>query len=329
MRTLILGFDSFDPIFFENLAAQGKLPNLSRFVNENKYARFEVSNPPQTEVSWTSIATGLNPGGHGIFDFVHRDPATYTPFVSLLPTQRSALGVQFVPPHQARTIFEEAIQLGYPATTLWWPATFPARPESAVATIPGLGTPDILGKLGVGTLFTTAPTSSAAQKTQVLPLTAAAKGKFTASIPGPMTKKGSQVQAATVDLRLELDEGQSARLFVAKQAIPLTVGKWSEIFEVPFKMGFFYTVRSVTRAILTETRSEVKLYLLPLQIHPLASPWRYATPPSFIKDVWKANGPFLTLGWPQDTSGFGRPMHRQRSIPDALRFHLPGAEKNC
>jgi len=40
-----------------------------------------------------------------------------------------------------------------------------------------------------------------------------------------------------------------------------------------------------------------------LQIHPLASPWRYATPPSFIKDIWKSCGPYLSLGWPQDTTG--------------------------
>ncbi len=92
MQTIILGFDSFDPVTFERLSSSGKMPNLARFVEAGKYARFTVSDPPQTEVSWTSIATGLDPGGHGIFDFVHRDPATYTPFVSILPTKRSCGG---------------------------------------------------------------------------------------------------------------------------------------------------------------------------------------------------------------------------------------------
>jgi len=107
MHTLILGFDSLDPVTFERLASQGKMPNLTKYAEAGKYARFEISDPPQTEVSWTSIATGLNPGGHGIFDFVHRDPETYTPFVSLLPTRRNIAGVQFVPPYKANTIFEE------------------------------------------------------------------------------------------------------------------------------------------------------------------------------------------------------------------------------
>ena len=79
MRTLILGLDAFDPTVFERLSEQGKLPNLTKYVEAGGYARFAVTNPPQTEVSWTSMATGLNPGGHGIFDFVHRDPATYNP----------------------------------------------------------------------------------------------------------------------------------------------------------------------------------------------------------------------------------------------------------
>jgi hypothetical protein len=42
---------------------------------------------------------------------------------------------------------------------------------------------------------------------------------------------------------------------------------------------------------------------LPLQIHPLHSPWPYGASPSFVKNTWNNNGPFLTIGWPQDTTG--------------------------
>ena len=155
MKTLILGFDSFDPAVFEEMAGKNQLPNFEKFIQQGGYSKLEVCSPPQTEVSWTSIATGADPGGHGIFDFVHRDPATYTPYVSILPMRKSALGEQFVPPYTAKTFFEEAADMGYPATALWWPAMFPARPDVPVNTLPGLGTPDIRGQLGVGTLFST------------------------------------------------------------------------------------------------------------------------------------------------------------------------------
>jgi predicted AlkP superfamily phosphohydrolase/phosphomutase len=303
MHTLILGFDSFDPTTFERLSEQGKMPNLTRYVNAKGYSRLEVSNPPQTEVSWTSIATGLNPGGHGIFDFVHRDPNTYTPYVSLLPTHRSALGVQFVPPTKARTIFEEAASLGYPATSLWWPATFPARPESPVRTIPGLGTPDLLGRLGVGTLFTTEKDlAKSDQKTAIEILHKSSEGHYSGRLKGPSSKKSASDQAASVEAHLEIQDDHSARLSFGKQTIQLTLGKWSPIFEVSFKMGLLFSIRSLTKAILTQIYPEVRLYILPLQIHPLASPWRYATPKSLVKQAWKSGGSFLSLGWPQDTT---------------------------
>ncbi len=157
MKTLIIGLDAFDPYLFENLHEQGKLQNLGNLLRKGGYSRFQVSNPPQSEVSWTSIATGLNPGEHGMFDFVHRDPATYALNVSLLPTGRGLGGIQFLRPYNVRTIFDVAAERGYPSTSLWWPATFPARPESPVQTLPGLGTPDIQGRLGVGCLYSSNP----------------------------------------------------------------------------------------------------------------------------------------------------------------------------
>ena len=67
--------------------------------------------------------------------------------------------------------------MGYPSTALWWPALFPARPELPVATIPGLGTPDIRGQLGVGTYLTTEP-SAEGKKVRVGKLEAAGKGTY-------------------------------------------------------------------------------------------------------------------------------------------------------
>ena len=300
MHSLILGFDSFDPILFESLHAQGKLPHLGAMAEASKYARFTVSDPPQTEVSWTSIATGANPGVHGIFDFVHRDPATYTPYVSLLPTQRGKLGVQFVSPHQANTIFDEAAKMGYPSTSLWWPATFPARPGSPVRTIPGLGAPDLLGRLGVGVLFSDNPDLHDPHwKTPLQVLHAAGKGRFTSFLQGPELKPG---QFAQLDFSLE-SSAHKHRLVIGKQSLELQIGQWSPLFEVEFKLGFFFKVKAVTRALLTQTEPDLRLYMLPLQMHPLAAAWRYATPPGFVKGIWKDCGPYLTLGWPQDTTG--------------------------
>ena len=301
MKTLILGFDSFDPAVFEEMAGKNKLPNFEKFIQQGGYSRLEVCSPPQTEVSWTSIATGADPGGHGIFDFVHRDPATYTPYVSILPMRKNALGEQFVPPYTAKTFFEEAADLGYPATALWWPAMFPARPDVPVNTLPGLGTPDIRGQLGVGTLFSTE--EEARKKTGVVKLIPAGKDRFTASLPGPQTQSRSGPQTISLPLTLDVIDGKTARLLIDKQQVDLRLGEWSDILELRFKAGMLFSIQAITRFIATSLSGVVRVYALPLQIHPLHTTWHYASSNSFSKKLWKDVGPYLTLGWPQDTTG--------------------------
>jgi predicted AlkP superfamily phosphohydrolase/phosphomutase len=301
MKTILLGFDSFDPSVFEDMAQQGELPNFSKFVEAGGYSRLEVCSPPQTEVSWTSIATGADPGGHGIFDFVHRDPATYAPYVSILPMKKTAMGEQFVPPYIAKTFFEEAAEMGYPATALWWPAMFPARPELPVNTLPGLGTPDIRGQLGVGTLFSTEDEKKA--KTAVTRFELNGQGRYTALLNGPQVQSKSGPQPAVLLLTLEVVDSKSARLTLGDRQIQLRLGEWSEIVEVKFKAGLFFSVHAITRVILTSLQGVVRLYTLPLQIHPLHALSHYASSQSFSKNLWQKVGPYLTLGWPQDTTG--------------------------
>jgi predicted AlkP superfamily phosphohydrolase/phosphomutase len=301
MRTIIVGFDSFDPGIFEPLQQAGKMPNLSKFVEAGGYSRLEVCSPPQTEVSWTSIATGVDPGSHGIFDFVHRDPQTYIPYVSLLPTKQSVMGEQFLRPYTTKTLFQEAADMGYPATALWWPALFPARPDIPVATLPGLGTPDIRGQLGVGTYFTTEPKEM--QKAKVAPLELADDRKYTGLLEGPSAKTREGMRPITLPVTVEVLDDKSANVTIGSQKLKFQLGVWSAIIELQFKAGFAFSVQSITQGILTQVEDRVSLYFLPLQIHPLHSLWHYATPASLVKESWNVTGGFLTLGWPQDTNG--------------------------
>lgn len=302
MHTLILGFDSFDPALFEGYTGKGALPNLIKLAESGGYSPLRVSAPPQTEVSWTSIATGADPGSHGIFDFVLRNPETYVPYVSILPTKKSALGTQFVPPYTARTMFDEAVDQGYPATAMWWPAMFPARPDSPVHVIPGLGTPDIRGQLGVGRFYSTEEDLlKTGHKTPVEMLVK--KGStYQASLKGPFIKRKGEAVAAEIKFHLDVLDAHNARLALPGATFDLKPGQWSPILEMKFKTGRLVNVHAITRAILASV-DPLRLYFLPLQIHPLRALWRYAAPQSFVRDAWRAAGAFLTLGWPQDTTG--------------------------
>src|SRR5436305_1391567 len=76
-KCIILGLDGLDPTIVGGLLDTGDLPHLARLLARGGYSPVATTCPAQTPVAWSTVATGLNPGGHGIFDFVDRDPATY------------------------------------------------------------------------------------------------------------------------------------------------------------------------------------------------------------------------------------------------------------
>ncbi len=83
-KLIVLGFDGADAKMVERLMDAGRMPNLARLAQDGSYHRLTPTNPPQTPVSWSSMATGLNPGKTGIFDFLKRDKGSYYPTFALM-----------------------------------------------------------------------------------------------------------------------------------------------------------------------------------------------------------------------------------------------------
>ena len=77
-RVVILGLDGLDPKLGEMWMGEGLLPNFSRLRDRGTFSPLTVTNPPETAASWAAFSTGQNPGKTGIFDFIVRDPKTYT-----------------------------------------------------------------------------------------------------------------------------------------------------------------------------------------------------------------------------------------------------------
>ena len=81
----VLGIDGMDPVILQRKIDEGSMPNFARLASQGTFQELGTSNPPQSPVAWSNFVTGMNPGGHGIFDFLHRDPATGTPVDSAMP----------------------------------------------------------------------------------------------------------------------------------------------------------------------------------------------------------------------------------------------------
>ncbi len=83
-KTIVIGFDGVDARLTEQWMAEGKLPNLSKLKAEGSFSPLQPTIPSQTPVSWSTFATGLDPGRHGIIDFLNRDSVNYRPTIALI-----------------------------------------------------------------------------------------------------------------------------------------------------------------------------------------------------------------------------------------------------
>ena len=82
-KVIAIGLDGLEPKIAESMIAAGDLPNLAKIQKQGGYSRLQTTYPAQTPVAWSTFATGTNPGGHGVFDFLRRDPQTYLPALSM------------------------------------------------------------------------------------------------------------------------------------------------------------------------------------------------------------------------------------------------------
>ena len=82
-KVIVIGLDGLEPKIVDAMLAEGALPHLDRLRTRGGFSRVATTTPAQTPVAWSTFATGTNPGGHGIFDFIRRDPQTYLPDLAL------------------------------------------------------------------------------------------------------------------------------------------------------------------------------------------------------------------------------------------------------
>ena len=94
-KVLVLGIDGMDPNFVA--AHWSVLPSLDRLRQSGDFKPLATTMPPQSPVAWSTFITGMDPAEHGIFDFVHRDPATLAPFSSMSKTEDPRHTLSFGP----------------------------------------------------------------------------------------------------------------------------------------------------------------------------------------------------------------------------------------
>ena len=305
-RVIVLGMDGLDPVLLNDLIAAGQLPNFAKLKEAGFGGSLSTSNPPQSPVAWATIAIGANPGKHGLYDFICRNPKNYIPDLGILKLNRkNILGSResmFLPVRQGATFWEIASGAGVPSTVLKWPVTFPPR-KSQARVLAGLGVPDITGGLGRYTFFTTVeprPEEEGKEKVIVIPNSS---GPVETHIPGPLTQKLTSKKPSTLPLILERNTGdKTLKLTVNNQTHTIKEGEWTPWTELVFDVGPFKKVNGTAKFYLEEiSDARFALYLTPLQIDPRDPCYPISNPDNLASDLESKIGRYYTLGIPEDT----------------------------
>ncbi|MFO8109070.1 MAG: alkaline phosphatase family protein [Thermoplasmata archaeon] len=91
-RTVVIGIDGVSYGIIQELSRKGDMPNFASLKDEGNFSKMRSAVPEVSNVNWSSIVTGKNPGEHGVFGFTELIEGTYT--ISF-PDRRSLKALPF------------------------------------------------------------------------------------------------------------------------------------------------------------------------------------------------------------------------------------------
>jgi predicted AlkP superfamily phosphohydrolase/phosphomutase len=247
----------------------------------------------------------MNPGGHGIFDFIRRNPKTYLPDLSF---NRYEQKNAFLPPkavnlRHGTPVWELLGQAGIPSSIVRCPCTYP--PDNIRGRmLSGMGVPDVRGGLGTSTFYTSTDDVKPEESENVVHVRANGNGAITTYMIGPRNPKTG------ADLQFEITlhpEPSAKKIILRSEGEPKTLeireGQWSDWLKVKFKIGMLQSVRGMVRFYLVRLKPVFELYASPINFDPDAPMFPISSPPEYARELAAKLGTFYTTGMVEDHGG--------------------------
>ena len=363
-RVVVLAFDGVDAGLVQTMLDAGRLPNLALLRSRGGFSPLTPPVPPQTPVSWTSFSTGLDPGGHQIFDFLKRDPSDMVPTFAVAEEKEVpfllgrktpavagvAVAVLFLLPaallaarrrraaavvlvvlgalacagafaaarawlpatrpwvasnRRGATFWSEAA--ARPATVIRMPVTFPPEPFADGRLLSGLGVPDLSGRIGKPSYYTSDPFFAPREGNDFsieLVRLPSNVGRQATRIVGPPGRAFGRKGSIELPMTLTVPDSRDRMSVEAgKSRVTLAPGQWSEWTSLDFRVNPLVTVHGYGRFLLESVSPEIALYLSPIQFDPERLPpgFEISTPAGYARELVRRFGRFKTMGWAIDT----------------------------
>ncbi|MEW5894183.1 MAG: alkaline phosphatase family protein [Candidatus Omnitrophota bacterium] len=278
-KVVVLGIDALSPKIMDRLMAEGRLPHFQQLKDHGSYSPLKTVNPPQSPVAWASFATGRNPGKHGIFDFIKRDPANYKIELALSHIDQG----KAKPVVHGKRFWQYLSEKKIPVTVISCPMTFP--PDKVFGKmLSGMGVPDILGTEGTFSFI------------------ASERSPIFGNLTGPKVETFKGVVNVKVPFKAEVGRDQVILKYQGNEVL-LKVGEWSGWQEVVFDLGWFRKAKGIFKFYLVETSPKCKLYISPINMDPRDPSFPIAYPKHYSKLLAEESGLFYTRGMPFDMWG--------------------------
>ncbi|MBI5183614.1 MAG: alkaline phosphatase family protein [Nitrospinae bacterium] len=299
-KVILLGIDGLDPNILERLMEAKGLPNFSLLRARGDYRPLITSNPAQSPVAWSTIATGSNPAYHSIFDFIIRDPEDYLPSLSIMKTNPRNLlarrGLMFLPTRKGTPFWSITSRANIPTTVIKWPVTLPPDNISG-RMLSGLGVPDLKTNLGWYSFYTTRVIPEREKKERKGDIIHIEANDHTIEtvISGP--------NKSHLPLKIRIEDKDSRIIIdIEGKEIILPEGEWSDWIQVRFNIGLFRYISALCRFYLKSIRPELELYLSPIQVDPSDPAFLISYPDEYAPELARDIGNYSTLGMPEDTN---------------------------
>ena len=312
-QVVVLGFDGMSPVLAAKWMQEGKLPNFAHLAQTGTFMKLGTTNPPESPVAWASFATGLNPGGTGIYDFLARNPKTYLPRIALVAKQKPKFLFGLIPIRPAKVtnerhgipFYEAVADAGYKTTVLRMPLEFPPSPVPGGKLLAGLGVPDIRGTWGTFFYFASNLAPEQAGDTEF-------GGKLVrlvldgpdakAEISGPVDPTTDTYRRISIPVDFQMTPDRNAvTIRLDGQQETVANRHWSKWFVEKFPVNPFISVRAISRFYVLETSPDLRIYMCPLNIDPKDPALPVSYPANWTRHLADQQGYFKTLGWWHDT----------------------------
>ena len=319
VRMIVLGIDGMDYGVTRDLIRDGRLPNLGRLAADGNFAPLETSIPPQSPVAWSNVTTGMDSGGHGIFDFVHRDPETLVPGPSMLHVDDGGFALKIgryqFPlsggsvelTRRGRAFWEVLENHGVESSIYRMPVNFPPIGE-ATRELSGMGTTDLKGTSGEFSFYTSRtflarqpdPEGGSYHEAVIIDNT------VNAELVGPDNplllpdEDGLGVPAVS-PFTIYIDpQDPVIKLVVGDEERVLREGDWSDWIPADFDLMPTQSTRGMARFYLKSVRPDFELYVSPINFDPEAPAIPISHPDGFAAELMEATGRFHTEEMPED-----------------------------